>query len=79
MIKIYMFAAVVVAVCGAWFGGLMVGNAKCRAQIAQQNLQNLQYLQNKITKTKKENHENVYKTGVRDVRRILCDKYSIAE
>ena len=79
MNKIYLFGMIGVIVCGAYFYGLNVADAKCRAQIAVANLQSLQNLQNQTIKTKKENHEIVYKTGVHDIRRILRDKYTINE
>ena len=79
MNKIYLFIAICVIVCGAYFYGANVADAKCRARVANTNLQILQTMQNQIIKNKKENHEIVYKTGVGDVRRILRDKYTIGE
>lgn len=66
-------------VCGAYFYGANLADAKCRARIVQQNLSALQNMQIQITTTKRKNHENVYKTSVADIRHILRDKYSIAE
>ena len=48
-------------------------------QTATENLQTFQDIQQKNTITKRNNHEIVYKTGVGDIRRILRDKYTIAE
>ena len=79
MNKIYLLLAVVALVCGAYFYGANVADAKCRAKISAQRLENLQNIQNELMKNKKENHEIAYKTAVHDVRRILRDKYTIAE
>lgn len=60
---------------GAFFYGKHVGISKCE----------IQNLQNQITKDEKNKinerniNDKVFKTGVADIRRILRDKYSIAE
>ena len=79
MNKLYLFFAIVALIVGAGFYGANVADANCRADMARQNIQNLQNFQNQVIKNKRINHEIVYKTGVDDIRRILCDKYSIAE
>lgn len=60
---------------GAFFYGKHVGVSKCE----------IQNLQNKINTTEQNRinerniNDTVFKTGVADIRRILRDKYSIAE
>ena len=62
-------------IVGAYFYGKSVGVAQCEKQ----------YLQNQINTTQQQKinerviNETVYKTGVRDIRRILRDKYTITE
>ena len=79
MNKLYMFFGLCIIVCGAYVCGANVADAKCRARIIEQNLSALQNYQNQIIKNKRKNREIVYKTDVDDIRRILRDKYSIAE
>ena len=79
MNKLYLFFGICAAVCGAYFYGANVADAKCRARVANQNLQNIQNLQNQISKTKRITHDTVYKMGAGDVRRVLRDKYTIGE
>ncbi len=79
MNKLYLFMAIAAVVVGAYFYGANVADANCRARAAKQNVENLTNFQNQIIKNKRSNHEIVYKTSLRDIRRILRDKYSIAE
>jgi len=75
MTKIYLIILMCAFGLGAFFYGRNVGVAKCEKQ----NLQN----QINITKQKQMNeriiNDKVFKTGVADIRRILRDKYTIAE
>jgi len=79
MNKLYLFLAVCALVCGAYFYGMNLADAKCRAHFSQQNLQSIQNYQNQIMKNKRQTDEIIYKTSVRDIRRVLRDKYSIAD
>ena len=79
MNKIYFLCAICAIVCGAYFYGANVADAKCRAQIATMKLQSFQNIQNQIIKIKRENHEIVCKTSLSDIRRFLYDKYTISE
>ena len=79
MTKLYFLLAGCALVVGAWFYGADVADAKSRAQVAKQNLQIWQNMQNQIIQNKRKNHAIVYKTGVADIRRVLRDKYSVAE
>ena len=79
MIKIYFIVAMGAIVIGAYFYGANISDAKCKMRVAQQNLENseqnhIQYIQNKRII-----NDKVYKIGVTDLRRILHDKYTIAE
>ncbi len=79
MNKFYLCILLVGVVCGAYVCGAAVSDAKCRANVAQQNMRDLQNFQKEITQNKRKNHETVYKTNTNDIRRILRDKYTIAE
>lgn len=79
MNKLYLFMAIVALIFGAWVYGSETAKAVCRAQIANQNLREIQEAETKIINTKRMIHDTVYKTGVRDIRNILRDKYTIAE
>lgn len=75
MNKIYFYGAGV-AVCAAlYFCGRTVGASRCRADTATANMQTQIYL---IKQTEKVNAE-VFNLGVGDIRRILHEKYTIAE
>ena len=75
MIKIYFIVAIGAIVVGAYFYGANIADAKCRAKQIQNNLNEIQITE----QHKKEIHDKVYKTGTDDIRRILRDKYTIAE
>jgi uncharacterized protein (UPF0333 family) len=75
MNKIYFIILLSAIICGAYFYGVNITKANCRANYAEQNFLDIQQTQ----QHKREIHEVVYKTGVADIRRILRDKYSIAE
>ena len=75
MTKIYLIVLMCATIVGAYFYGKSLGVAQCEKQ----------YLQNQINTTQQQKinerviNETVYKTGVRDIRRILRDKYTITE
>ena len=75
MIRIYFAAAVAVAIFLAYITGVHIGNVRCDARIshaiAEQMVNNTESV-GKINDT-------VLHTGVRDIRRILREKYTIAE
>jgi len=75
MIKIYFIVAMGAIVIGAYFYGANISDSKCRAKQMQNNLNEIQT----IEQHKKEIHDKVYKTGTDDIRRILHDKYTIAD
>lgn len=75
MMKLYLIGLVCVALVGAFFYGKSVGISKCEIQNFQSHINNIE----QIKINERVINDVVYKTGVRDIRRILRDKYSIAE
>lgn len=73
--KKYLFIACVAIVAFAYWAGGRVASQKCATQIAEiraeQQSVNLENMVNV--------NEKVFNTGVRDIRRILRTKYTIAE
>ena len=74
MIRGYLIMCVCAMLIGAFFYGKNVGISKCE----------IKNFQNQINETEQSKtnerilDDTVYKTGVRDIRRILHDKYTIA-
>lgn len=75
MTRIYFIILIGALVTGAYFYGVNIGRTKCETKYLQNNLQETQQTQ----QNKKVIHDTVYKTGVADIRRILFDRYTIAE
>lgn len=75
MNRIYLMIAVCAMMVGAYFYGDQHGNNKCQMQ----NLKNRIETNEQIQQNKRHINDKVYKTGVRDIRRILRDKYTISE
>ena len=75
MNKIYLIIVFSAFIMGAYFYGFNIANSKCQNKQLQNNIFEIQQIQ----QNKKEIHDTVYKTGVVDIRRILRDKYTIAE
>lgn len=75
MNKIYLICGASAFVFGAYFYGFNIANSKCQNRQLQIDISEIQ----KIQQNKKEIHDTVYKTGTGDIRRILRDKYTIAE
>ncbi len=75
MNKMYFIVLISALIFGAYFYGTNISNMKCREKQANNNLIEIQQTE----KNKRIIHDTVYKTGVRDIRRILRDKYTIAE
>ncbi|MBQ6011798.1 MAG: hypothetical protein IJL23_01630 [Alphaproteobacteria bacterium] len=75
MKKIYFIVAIGALIFGAYFYGVNITHAKCREKQSQNNLVEIQ----NIEQNKRIIHDTVYKTGMRNIRRILHDKYTIAE
>lgn len=73
--KNYLILAVVVIIAGAYFFGVRIGRAKCA--VANARAQTNEIIN--ITDIQRNTDEKVFNTGVRDIRRVLCEKYTIAE
>lgn len=63
-----------VVVC-AFFNGMRIGKLKCQIK----NAYATTTITAQIIETQGKINETVYRTGVRDVRRVLREKYTIAE
>lgn len=73
--KKYLVGATVIIVAGAYFFGARIARIKCVAAGARAQSNEII----NITNTKRATDEKVFNTGMRDVRRILRAKYTIAE
>ena len=62
-------------IVGTFFYGKNIGSSECRIQ----NLQNQIDTDEQQQTKQRIINDTVYKTGVGDIRRILRDKYTIAE
>ncbi len=75
MLRIYFAAVVIAAIFLSYFIGAHVANIKCNEHIAnaisEQSVTNNNLLEN--------TNETVFHTSVGDIRRILYEKYTIAE
>ena len=72
--KIYLFAATTAFFLFA-FGGVRIGALRCARDAGQRAITQ----QNKNIKTQVTVYEKTMHTGVRDIRRVLREKYTIAE
>ena len=79
MTKLYFFVGGVFIIFMSVLSGTVIGNYRCRADIAQENIDSIKTNQQELLKEKRIINETVYKTGADDVRHILRDKYTIAE
>ena len=75
MNKIYLLIFVFGIVIGAYFAGTRVATQKCNARVAEVAVKQNQ----EIIKTMGAINEKTFNTGVRDIRRVLREKYTIAE
>ncbi len=75
MNKLYLLGMVGALVMGAYFYGVNIERAKCKTKYLQNDFETMVQTQQK----QKVIHDTVYKTGVADIRRVLFDKYTIAE
>ena len=75
MIRIYCAALLCAAIFLSYFIGGHVANIKCRERIANANVEQVIINTHIIRKT----NDTVMHTGVGDIRRILREKYTIAE
>ena len=75
MLKTYLIIAICVIIVAAYILGASHGTAKCQQRTAQQTINTITTQQ---IKTEKINAE-IYHTGMRNIRRILHEKYTITE
>lgn len=73
--KLYLFIGVFFVVLLAYWAGERVSEQKCETKIAELNAQN----QSNIVKTLEVVNEKTFNTGVRDIRHILHEQYTIVE
>ena len=74
MTRLYFVILICAVIIGAFFYGKSVGFSKCEIRNFQNEINIIE--QNKTNE--RVINDTVYKTGVRDIRRILRNKYSIA-
>ena len=75
MVRIYMAALLGGAIFFAYFVGAHIANIKCNERVAHANVQ--QIVMN--NKTMENANDAVFRTSVADIRRVLREKYTIAE
>lgn len=75
MNRVYFVILMGALIMGAYFYGVNITNVKCREKNAINNLTEIQHME----QNKRDIHDTVYKTGLADIRRILRDKYTVAE
>lgn len=75
MMKVYLIAVLAMLVVGAYVAGRKIATEQCRADVVQQ--QNVR--QRQINQKIGEINEKVVRSSTDDIRRVLCEKYSIAE
>lgn len=74
-IYIFLFFVFIVVVAGAYWAGGRVAAQKCNARAAEVAVKQKQ----EIIKTMGAINEKTFNTGVCDIRRVLREKYTIAE
>lgn len=73
--KIYLIATVTAFILFAFAAGARIGTLRCERGMAQSATQQ----QNHIIQHQVQINEKTLHTGMRDIRRILREKYTIAE
>ena len=75
MLRIYLAAVIIAAVFLSYFMGSHVANIKCSERVANATVEQTVADNNFVENT----NETVFHTSVGDIRRILYEKYTIAE
>lgn len=75
MSKIYLFFTMLFCVAFAWWSGQKYATERCNKNIATLNANQ----QLKIFKIAEKVNEKTDNNNTNDIRRVLCQKYSIAE
>lgn len=72
---LFMFMAMCVAIFFSYVVGVRVGRVQCNAHTARANAAH----QSEIIKLQEKINAETFNIGLRDIRRILREKYTIAE
>ncbi len=75
MMRIYIIALVGIMCAGAYFAGRVVGRVSARAEC--NTVATTKYVQ--TVKQREKINDQTNHTAVRDIRRVLREKYTIAE
>jgi len=75
MMRLYLAAITMAAIFFAFITGVYIGRVKCSARVANANVEQI----TNNHKIQRIANETVMHTGGDDVRRILREKYTIAE
>lgn len=77
--RVYFCALICVGVGAFYFIGRAAGTAECRAQIAAQNADAVAAAHTVIIEKERKIDAETYRMGAGDIRRVLREKYTIAE
>lgn len=77
--RLYFCALICMAVGASYFAGRTVGAAECRARIAAQNADAVAAAHTVIIEKERKIDAETYRMGAGDIRRVLREKYTIAE
>lgn len=75
MVKFYLVLVLAVLMVGAYVSGRKIATADCQSDMYQQ--QNIRQMQ--INQKLEGINEKVVRSSTDDIRRVLCEKYTIAE
>ncbi len=75
MIRVYIAAIFIAALGIVYAFGVRIGREQCRADTANHGIET----NNEIITEIGTINDTVIKTGTGDIRRILCDRYTIAD
>ena len=75
MAKLYVFIGFVCVVLGAYWVGRHVGKTQCNVHVAEMHIES----QKQVIKAMGDIDVEMAGTGVRDIRRILRERYTITE
>lgn len=72
---LFVFMAGATAIFFSYVAGVRMGREKCRTDV----VQNMGAIQSETIKIMGNINAETFNTGVRDIRRVLYEKYTIAE
>lgn len=79
MYKIYLIGLIGLTLFLCFLAGEFRGSAKCKEEFAEKTIENLKNNQIIYENQRKEIDEKVFSTSLHDIRRILREKYTIAD